>query len=122
MYQTLGGINYDSSRPGFKHIIMRPQPVGDLTWVHASYKSVYGLIRSDWKVTAVQFRWKITVPANTTATLYIPTSNPASVKEGDRPVKEVPGLKYLGVDQGRVMYETGSGSYELTASFEQKKQ
>ena len=121
MYQTLGGIGYDSSRPGFKNIIMRPEPVGDLTWVHASFESLYGLISSDWKIANGQFRWKVTVPANTTATLYIPTSDPASVKEGDRMVKEVPGLKYVGINQGTVIYETGSGSYELTASFAQKK-
>jgi hypothetical protein len=35
-YQTLGGINYDPERPGFKHIILQPRPVGDLKWVRAS--------------------------------------------------------------------------------------
>ena len=49
-YQTLGGINYDPAKPGFKHIILRPRPVGDLTWARASHVSVYGKIVSDWKL------------------------------------------------------------------------
>ena len=99
MYQTLGGIAYDSSRPGFKNIIMRPQPAGDLKWVNASFKSLYGQIISNWKVDKGQFHWKVTIPANTTATLYFPK----------------------GVDQDPAVHEIGSGTYEWTASFDQKK-
>ena len=43
MYQTLGGIAYDTKQPGFKNIIMHPEPVGDLRWVNASFESLYGL-------------------------------------------------------------------------------
>ena len=50
VYQTLGGINYDPERPGFKHIILRPRPAGDLSFVRASHRSMYGSIVSDWKI------------------------------------------------------------------------
>ena len=50
LYQTLAGINYDPERPGFKHIILHPRPVGDLTYVRASHRSLYGPIASDWKI------------------------------------------------------------------------
>jgi len=43
-YQTLGGINYDPEQPGFKHILLRPCPVGDLRWVRAAHTSMYGKI------------------------------------------------------------------------------
>ena len=56
MYQTLGGINYDPERPGFKHIILRPRPVGDLTFVRASHRSLYGPIVSDWKIEGGRIR------------------------------------------------------------------
>jgi alpha-L-rhamnosidase len=121
MYQTLGGIGYDSSRPGFKNSIMRPQPTGDLKWVNTSFTSLYGPIISNWKKDKGQFNWKVTIPANTTATIYIPTSDPASVKEGGQLVKGVKGIKYKGLDQGSVVYEIGSGTYEWTAAFDQKK-
>lgn len=72
-YQTLAGINYDPARPGFKHVILRPHPVGDLTWVKASHKSMYGTISSEWKIAdGGAFRWDVTVPPNTTATVHVP--------------------------------------------------
>ena len=56
MYQTLGGINYDPEHPGFKHIILRPRPVGDLSFVRCSHRSLYGPIQSDWKKEGGAFR------------------------------------------------------------------
>ena len=49
-YQTLAGINYDPARPGFRHVVLRPRPVGDLSWVTASHKCLYGTIRSAWRI------------------------------------------------------------------------
>ena len=49
MYNCLAGINYDSAKPGFEHILIRPYFVKDLQWVKGEYKSVKGLIRSEWK-------------------------------------------------------------------------
>ena len=31
LYEDLAGIKSDPAQPGFKHIIMQPHPVGDLT-------------------------------------------------------------------------------------------
>ena len=117
MYQALGGINYDIEKPGFKNIIMHPEPVGDLKWVKASFESLYGLIRSDWKCENGFFSWKVTVPANTTATIYIPTSDVASVKEGDRSISKALKVKYIGMEKKAALYKIGSGSYEFTSSF-----
>jgi alpha-L-rhamnosidase len=115
MYQTLGGIGYDSTKPGFKNIIMHPEPVGDLTWVNSSFQSLYGQITSNWKKENGLFTWKVTIPANTTATLYIPTKDPGSVKEGDNLVKDNPFIKFEGMEHGAAVYEIGSGAYEFSA-------
>ena len=71
-YEALAGINPDPAKPGFKHIIIRPQPVGDLEWVRAWHKSPYGVIRSSWKREGGEFTLDIEIPANTTATVYMP--------------------------------------------------
>ena len=63
LYENLAGIKSDPEQPGFKHIIMRPEPVGDLQFVKASHRSPYGLIVSDWQKQDGGFRWNITVPA-----------------------------------------------------------
>src|SRR5437762_14098485 len=79
LYQTLGGINYDPERPGFKHVVLRPRPVGDLTSVSASHRSLYGPIVSDWKVEGGDFVWTVSVPPNTTATVHVPATDPSAV-------------------------------------------
>lgn len=117
MYQTLGGINYDTSMPGFKNIIMKPEPVGDLKWVNASFKSLYGLIISNWKYENGLFKWKVTIPPNTTATVHIPTNDSASVKESGRTISNIPNIKFIGIKGNAAVYEIGSGSYQFLSSF-----
>ena len=50
MYAVIGGIDLDPEQPGYKHILMRPQPGGGLTHARAELHSMYGLIRSEWTV------------------------------------------------------------------------
>ncbi len=76
-YQTLAGIDYDPAQPGFRHVILRPRPVGDLTAVTAAHKCPYGTIRSAWRIRDGVFHWDVTVPPDTTATVYVPTNDAA---------------------------------------------
>jgi alpha-L-rhamnosidase len=115
-YENLAGIRPDPARPAFKHIIMRPTPVGDLTFVRASHKSPYGKIVSDWKRDAVRFTWNLTVPANTGATVFVPAKESASVTESGKPADQAPGVKYLRVEADAAVFEVGSGSYHFVSS------
>jgi alpha-L-rhamnosidase len=110
-YQTLGGINYDPEHPGFKQIILRPRPVGDLTFVKASHRSLYGLIQSDWKIEGGAFVWSVAVPPNTTATVYVPARDVDAVNEGDRPAAEAKGVRFVRMDGRAAVFAVGSGSY-----------
>lgn len=72
-YNTLLGIRYDPEQPGMKHIVISPCPVGDLSFCKGSYRSLYGIVRSEWEIDGEQnFSLKVEVPANTTATLFVP--------------------------------------------------
>ncbi|MGA2077067.1 MAG: glycoside hydrolase family 78 protein [Terriglobia bacterium] len=113
LYENLAGIRPDPAQPGFKHIVMHPTPAGDLTFVRASHKSPYGEISSDWKRDGDRFTWSVSIPVNTTATVYIPADREASVKESAQPAAQTPGVKYLGREAGAVVYEIGSGSYHF---------
>lgn len=79
-YKSLAGIKPDMNAPGFKHFFIEPAPVGDLTFVNASYMSMYGLIESKWKIENNRFEIQITVPVNTTATLKLPGREKKVVK------------------------------------------
>jgi len=115
-YQNLAGIRTDLAHPAYKHIIMRPTPVGNLTYVKASYNSSYGKITSDWKIAGGRFIWNLSVPPNTTATVYVPAKDHAGVTESAKPASEARGVKYLRTEEGAAVYEIGSGSYQFESS------
>ncbi|MDR1632192.1 MAG: glycoside hydrolase family 78 protein [Dysgonamonadaceae bacterium] len=71
-YKGLGGIFPDPQQPGFKHIIVRPNFVENLNRFEAQYRSPYGAIISKWSRTGNAVKYKLTVPPNATATLYLP--------------------------------------------------
>jgi hypothetical protein len=79
-FHDLAGIQ--PGTPGFKHIIIKPAIVGDVTWVKASYDSVRGKIVSEWKRDGQNITLNVTLPANTTATIYVPGSEPVEVGSG----------------------------------------
>ena len=71
MTNTIAGINYDEQKPGFRHSIIRPHFIKDLNWASAEYNSVNGLIRSNWKRDGGKVKLMVTIPSNTTATLFL---------------------------------------------------
>ncbi|MEI6646880.1 MAG: alpha-L-rhamnosidase C-terminal domain-containing protein [bacterium] len=113
LYQTLAGINYDRQQPGFKHIILRPHPVGDLTWVKAHLDSSYGRIASHWEQKGKQFIWNVTVPANTTATVYVPARSAETVTESGKPASKAEGVRFVRMEKDRAVFEVGSGKYRF---------
>jgi alpha-L-rhamnosidase len=115
IYAVVAGIDVDPAQPGYKHIVMRPQPGGDLTSASAELRSAYGTIGSAWTLKGGAFDWRVIVPANTTATLYVPAADGAEVHEGDSPAAEAEGVTFLRREGGANVYEVQSGSYRFTA-------
>jgi alpha-L-rhamnosidase len=115
LYRGLAGIRPDLAAPGFKHIIIKPAVVGDLTWVKASYHSALGLISSNWKREGNRVTLEITIPPNATATVYVPTSDVPGVREGTSPAAEASGVSPGLADGGAAIYEVGSGHYVFNA-------
>ena len=113
MYQALAGINADHDQPGFKHVILKPQPVQNLNYVNCSFKSMHGWIVSNWKCNGNVFKWDVTVPANTKATIYLPAEDIGSVTEDGKPVGESGHIRFLRMENGRAVFEAGSGLYEF---------
>ncbi|WP_406121641.1 glycoside hydrolase family 78 protein [Streptomyces canus] len=118
MYESMAGIAKDPAHPGFKHFYLRPHldPTGRITRVSGSHRSPYGEIVSEWEVRESEFGHRVAVPANSTATLRIPTSDPDSVRESRTPLSRVKGVKYLGFEDGTAFFELPSGRYELTSA------
>jgi len=113
LFKALAGIEPDESQPGFKHFIIHPRPVGDLKWVQAGYQSIRGRIESAWRREEGQFELRVLVPPNTTATVYVPTRNAASVTESRRPLGKVTGAKFLRLEDDNAVLEVHSGAYRF---------
>ena len=112
-YKALAGIRLDPAAPGFKHFLIKPNVVGDLTSARASYDSVHGRIASEWRIDQEGFHLNVTVPANTSATVFVPNADPARVTEGKWPATQAEGVKFLRVENGSAVFEVGSGTYEF---------
>lgn len=79
-FRSLAGIV--PSSPGFKEFTIQPQVVGDLSYVKASHKTLYGTIAVEWKREKEQFHLSLTVPVNTQATVILPNGEVRRVESG----------------------------------------
>jgi alpha-L-rhamnosidase len=112
-YHDVAGIGLDPAGPGFKKIIIRPQPVGNLKWVKASYDSIRGRISSKWKWSNGGFTMKVVIPANTTATVFVPSMPETKVSEGKVAAEDSLGVIFLRREDNRMVYMVGCGEYEF---------
>lgn len=114
-YENLAGIKADPEIPAFKHIIMKPYVLGGLTNVNSSYNSIYGEIKSKWDLKNSKFNWKISIPANTTATIYVPTLEQEDVMEGNILASNSKGVKFIKWDENWAVFEIESGNFTFTS-------
>ncbi|MCP4312673.1 MAG: family 78 glycoside hydrolase catalytic domain [Bacteroidetes bacterium] len=106
-YRSLGGIRPET--PGFKTFIIEPY-TKTLDWVKCVYKSPYGSIVSNWSKKDGVLTMNVTVPVNTTATVYV---DGEQVTESGKPAKQAEGVTFLRMEKNRAAFELGSGKYEF---------
>ena len=120
LFQSVLGIQPDPDGPGFKKFILAPQPdmSTGLTSAQGYYDCPYGRITSEWKCSNGQFSFHAAIPVNTTATVFIPTSDPNSVMESGVAASRAPGIRLLRSEGNAAVYEADSGTYDFTAKQE----
>jgi hypothetical protein len=115
-YRDLAGIGPDPDGPGFRKILIQPTVVGDLTWAKASYDSVRGKIVSDWTRAGKTFTLQVSIPANTTATVFVPTADAGGVQESGKPAAQSEGVRFLRNENQAAVFAVVSGDYTFTAT------
>jgi len=117
LYSGLAGINPDPANPGFKRVIIDPAAVGDISWVKAHHDSPYGRISVNWERKGDQFTLELTVPANSTALVFLPVSGDGnSVKESGKELKDAEYCEFKGVEGGKAVVEVSSGTYKFSST------
>ena len=122
MYRVILGINNDDEHPAYEHFVIHPYPGGGLKFARGLYDSVRGKIESGWSVAAGKLRMNIKVPANTTATVYVPAKDSRDVIESNKPAKTAAGVKFLKMENGSAVFLVESGSYFFEVAYDGEKQ
>ncbi len=113
MYTQVAGLQTDPVIPAYKKIIIRPVPGGGLTWARAEHETMYGPVKSEWKIDRKELIMKVTIPTNTTADIYFKTNDQEMITEFGKPLSSYPDIKFLRMDKGFAVYQIGSGTYEF---------
>lgn len=112
--QGLAGIRPDPEKPGFKNAIIRPAFINELSYVNGSHDSVYGTIKSSWERTGDTIQMSVKIPANTTATVYVPSREDEDVRVNGVQVADTDHVTFLRTDNNETVIEIGAGRYEFT--------
>lgn len=113
MYRVATGIDTDEAAPGYKAIVIKPHLDNRLTLASSEYKTGYGVVKSAWKTTDQNIVFDVEVPANTKATVYVPSASANSITESGKPLASVKDISVKGEEPGYVKVEVGSGKYSF---------
>ncbi len=116
--QCLAGIRPDPTGPGFKKCIIKPEVVGDITWCRGSHESLYGTVKTAWELKDGRFALDVTIPANTTARVYIPTVKQSDVMEGPGYAADSEGILFDRMEAGKAVFKIESGSYKFRVPYD----
>lgn len=116
MYRVAAGLDTYESDPGYKKIKVMPHIGGGLTSVAAQLQTPYGTAASQWKTDSSKLWMDVTIPANTTAVVYIPAKNIESILEGNKPLSALNDAHILAADNNYIPVEVGSGTYHFVVN------
>ncbi|TVZ16572.1 alpha-L-rhamnosidase [Maribacter sp. MAR_2009_72] len=115
MYNYSLGIQRDVNIPGFKHFVLQPtpDPTKEMMFAKGYYDSMYGRIASEWQWVDDGWTYSVTVPANTTATLKINTTELGNITVADKKIKKAKGVSFSSQNGKNVVLELVSGTYSF---------
>jgi alpha-L-rhamnosidase len=115
LYRNVGGIDRDPSEAGYRKLRIRPRVDGGISSARCSYDSMYGEVVTAWALLGGRFTLELTVPANVSAVVYIPASEPSEVREGDAVLAEASGVEAIGREGDCVICLVRSGTYRFSS-------
>jgi alpha-L-rhamnosidase len=115
LWRNVAGLNPEEQHPGYQAFTICPRVTNEVGWCNASYDSIRGQIVSDWKMDGNQFTLRVTVPANTSATIYVPAKDLSSVREGGQPLAGTAGINSVKMEANCAVIEVGSGDYHFSS-------
>jgi alpha-L-rhamnosidase len=115
MYNRVAGIDLDPSAPGYEKIVIKPTLGGGLTWASGTLESMHGHIESKWKLDGSRLTLDVEIPANTTATIYVPSKGSDAVTESGMEAMKAIGLTFIGQQDGCSVFAATNGKFHFTS-------
>ncbi len=115
MVRVMAGLDVDAQEPGYRHVIVRPQPGGGFTWASATLETMYGTTSAGWRLHEGGLDVFAVTPPNTHATVIIPADSAEDVTGLGKPVGQVEGVRGVRMEGDHVAIEVGAGSYIFTS-------
>ncbi|MGB0414983.1 MAG: family 78 glycoside hydrolase catalytic domain [Coraliomargarita sp.] len=112
-YTGLAGIRPNPDHPGFEEFDLKPAFVEGLEYVDATYRSIRGPIGSSWQRNGNNIQWTVSVPPNSTATVYVPCADPKDIRVGGQPLSEETFVVQNGKGVVLQCFDLPSGSWRL---------
>ena len=113
LYRVVAGIEVETDSPGYKRILIQPQPGGGLTYAKASFDSMYGKIESKWSLEDDYLLLTVTIPANTEGVVHLPGQSIDDITEQGQNLSQVNGIREIQQKDETVILTVGSGNYHF---------
>lgn len=121
MFRELAGIDTDG--PGYQRLRIRPNPPQpgsnpdhpSIDWVRAEYHSIRGKITSQWRRTPDRFELRLSIPPNTTATVFLPAREPQAITADEHLLADCEGVRFLRMEGDRAVLAVQSGTYRFAS-------
>src|SRR5205809_7584274 len=118
MFSRLVGI--DTEDAGYNHIVIHPVPPSlgsnpdhpPINWVRAHYDSIHGRISCAWKRSKEKFELDVSIPANTSATVYLPAAH-GTLTESGNTLSNATGVKFILANSDTAVLSIESGTYHF---------
>lgn len=109
------GIQRDPHKVAFKAIVLKPTPDPNkqLKWAEGHYDSMHGTIKSKWELKEDHTLYSISIPANTTATVYLKANSINDIKVSGKKLKKSNATELLDRDSERISFKIRSGNYSF---------
>lgn len=114
MYRVMVGLDTEEDGIAYKKIRIKPHIGGGFGHASASYQTLYGKLSSGWKFENEKLIIDAEIPANTTATIYIPAKSVEAVMENGNALSASKDIQVAGQTSEYIMLKIGSGKYKFS--------
>lgn len=121
MYRVMVGLDTEEGAVGYKKITIKPHIGKGFTQAAASYLTRYGKLSAGWKIDNNKLLLDVEIPANTTATIYIPATDASEVMENGSALTASKDIQVAGKEKEYVVLKVGSGTYQFSTSWKAQK-